>query len=161
MKGHLKTKVLISFLDNGWKTNANNALIAAIEVDMNENKGKFYCSPDFSVSVKDLELLEVGIKTRGYEDLDKQSNLLINIGFLGRLTESSTIKYRLNIDGIISSISSKGVKMIKLMIIDSEQFNGLDWNISKNLKRKSISVPQENIMYKTINGDYNLRFSNY
>ena len=46
------------------------------------------------------------------------------------------------------------------MIIDFEQFNVLHWNISKNLRRKSISVPQENIMYKTIYGDYNLRFSN-
>ena len=51
--------------------------------------------------------------------------------------------------------------MIKPMAINSEQFNGLDWNISKNLRRKSISILQENIMYKTIRGDYNLRFSNY
>ena len=51
--------------------------------------------------------------------------------------------------------------MINPMIIDFEQFNGLDQNISKNLKRKSISVPQENVIYKTIQGDYNLRFSNY
>ena len=105
---------------------------------MNKNKDIFYCSPDFSVSIRDLELLEVGIQTRGYGDIDKQSNLLISIGFLGRLTDSRTIKYKLNIDGIISGISSKGVKMIKPMIIDSEQFNGLNWNISKNLRRKSI-----------------------
>ena len=50
--------------------------------------------------------------------------------------------------------------MIKLMIINSEQFNGLDWNISKTLRGKSISVPQENITYKTIQRDYSLRFSN-
>ena len=57
VRKNLGTKVLISFLDNGRRTNANNALIAAIEVDMNENKGIFYYSPDFSVSVRDLELL--------------------------------------------------------------------------------------------------------
>ena len=51
--------------------------------------------------------------------------------------------------------------MIKSMILDAKQFNGLDCNISKNLRRKPISAPQENIMYKTISGDYNLRFSNY
>ena len=51
--------------------------------------------------------------------------------------------------------------MIKPMDVSSEQFNGLDWNINKNLRRKSISIPQENIMYKTLQGDYNLRFSNY
>ena len=40
--------------------------------------------------------------------------------------------------------------MIKPIEISSEQFNGLDWNLNKNLRRKSISVPQENIMYKTL-----------
>ena len=157
----LGTKVLIAVLDNGWKTNANNALISAIEVDMNDNKGIFYCSPDFSVSTQDIDLLEIGIQTRGYEDLDKKSNLLINIGFIGRLTDSSTTQYKLNIDGIISGISSKGVQMIKPMEISSEQFNGLDWNINKNLRRKSQLVPQENMMYRTLQGDYNLRFSDY
>ena len=44
----LGTKVLLAFLDNGWRTNVRNALISAIEVDMNDNKGIFYCSPDFS-----------------------------------------------------------------------------------------------------------------
>ena len=161
VRKNLGTKVLISFLDNGWRTNAKNALIAAIKVDRSENKGIFYCSPDFSVSIKDLELLEIGIQTKGYEDLVKQSNLLVNIGFIGKLIDSSTIKYKLNIDGIISGITSKGVKMIKPMAIDPNQFNGLEWNISKNLRRKLISIPSENIMYKTIKGDYNLRLSNH
>ena len=127
VRKNLHTKVLISLLDNGWRTNAKNALI-----DMSENKRTFYCSPDFFVHVKDLELLEIGIQTRVYEDLVNISNLLVNIGFIGKLTDTSTTKYKLNIDGIISGISNKGVKIIKPMAIDSEQFNGLDWNISKN-----------------------------
>ena len=125
-KKNLCTKVLISLLDNRWRANTKNALIAAIEVDMSENKKIFYWSPDFSVSVKDLELFEIGIPTRGYEDLVKRSNLLVNIGFIGKLTGSSTTKYKLNIDGKISEISSKGFKMINPKAIDSEQFNGLD-----------------------------------
>ena len=126
VRKNLGTKVLISLLDNKWRASAKNALIAVIEVDMSENKGIFYCSPNFSVSVKDLELLEIRIQTSGYEDLVKRSNLLANIGFIRKLTDSSTTKYKLNMDGIISGISSKGVKMIKLMAIDLEQFNGLD-----------------------------------
>ena len=51
--------------------------------------------------------------------------------------------------------------MIKPLDISSEQFNVLDWNINRNFRRKSISLPQGNIMYKTLQGDYNLRFSNY
>ena len=66
---------------------------------MNENKGIFYCNPNFSGRTQDIDLLKIGIQTRGYEDLDKKNNLLINIGFIGRLTDSSTIHYKLNIDG--------------------------------------------------------------
>ena len=117
---------------------------------MNENRGIFYYSHDFSVSTKDIDLLEIGIQSRGFEDLDKHSNLLINTGFLGRLIDSSTTQYKLNIDGIVSGISSKGVKMIKPLDISSEQFNVLDWNINRNFRRKSISLPQGNIMYKTL-----------
>ena len=43
----LGTKVLIVVLDNRWRTNAKDALISAIEVDMNDNKGIFYCIPIF------------------------------------------------------------------------------------------------------------------
>ena len=93
---------------------------------MNNNREIFYCSPDFYVSTREIDLLEIGIQTRGFKDLDKQSNLVVNIGFLGKLTDSSTTQYKLNIDGIVSGISSKGVKMIKPMGISSEQFNGLD-----------------------------------
>ena len=51
VRTNLCSKVLISLLDNGWRTNAKNALIAAIEVDMSENKEIFYCNPDFSISI--------------------------------------------------------------------------------------------------------------
>ena len=91
---------------------------------MSENKEIFYCSPDFSVSEKDLELLGIGIQTRGYEDLVKRSNLLVNIGFIGKLTDSYTSEYKLNIDGIISGISSKRVKMINPMAMS--QSNSMD-----------------------------------
>ena len=57
----LGAKVLIAFLDNGWRTNTINALIAAIEANMNENTEIFYCSPDFSISTRDIDLLEIGI----------------------------------------------------------------------------------------------------
>ena len=50
--------------------------------------------------------------------------------------------------------------MIKPMVIDPERLNGLDWNISKNLRKNPTLIPQENIMFKTIR-DYSLRFSNY
>ena len=51
--------------------------------------------------------------------------------------------------------------MIKPIDISSEEFNGLDRDISKNLRKNPTQIPQDNLMYKTVLGDYNLRFSNY
>ena len=53
VRKNLGTKVLNAILDNGWRLNSRNALIAAIKVDMNDNRGIFYCSPAFSVNTKD------------------------------------------------------------------------------------------------------------
>ena len=51
--------------------------------------------------------------------------------------------------------------MIKPMDVSSEQFNGLDWNLNEYLTKKSIFLPQDSTKYRTLQGDYNLRFSNY
>lgn len=47
-------KVLIILTDKGWQSDVRNALISTVEVDMSCNSGLFYCSPDFSISVRDI-----------------------------------------------------------------------------------------------------------
>ena len=59
VRKNLGIKVLIAFLDNGWRTNARYVLITTIEVDMNDNRTIFYYTPDFSVTTKDLNLLKI------------------------------------------------------------------------------------------------------
>lgn len=147
-------------MDKGWQTDARNALIAAMEIDMCNNYGLFYCSPDFSISTRDLDLIEIGIQAKGYEDLVKHSNFLINVGFIGKLTDNSTTKYKLDINGIIDAISSKGIKMIKPMISDSSKYNGLEWNILKNPKKNS-TTPESSVIYKDSKNNYSIRFGNY
>lgn len=62
---------------------SNKAVIASIEVDMDKNIGLFYCSPDILMSIRDIHNLEIGIQSKGYEELTRNNNLLLNIGFLG------------------------------------------------------------------------------
>lgn len=152
--------VLITLMDKGWKSDARNALIAAVKVDMSCNSGLFYCSPDFLISVRDLNLIEIRIQARGYDDLVKHSNFLINVGFIGKLTDTSTTRYKLDVSGIVSAISSKGVRMIKPMITDSSEFNGLEWNLSKGLEQKTV-IPKTSLIYKDKNNNYSIRFGNY
>ncbi|KAK8957539.1 hypothetical protein KSP39_PZI001120 [Platanthera zijinensis] len=156
----LGTKVLITLLDKRWQSDARKAMIAAMEVDMSGNKGIFYCSPDFMISIKDIDKIELGIQSKGYEDFTGHSNLLINIGLLGKLTNNSTTKYKLNIAHIIDAISSTGVKMIQPMDIDPTILEGLAWNISNNLT-STVSIPDNSLLYKNLDNTYSLRFQGY
>ena len=62
-------------------------MIANSEIDMNDNIGIVYCMPHFMMSLKDLQQdIKKGIKTKRYEQQVKGSNLVINIGFIGRCT---------------------------------------------------------------------------
>lgn len=61
-------------MDKGWQSYARNALIAYVEVDMSCNSGLFYCSTYFPNSIRDSNLIDIGIQARGYEDLVKYSN---------------------------------------------------------------------------------------
>lgn len=157
----LGTKVLLTILDKRWTEEAKKALIAAMEIDLSDNVRIFYCSPNFILSINDLQKIEIGIQTRGYEEFLGHSNLLINIGYLGRLTGSSTIQYKLDIKQIVEAMSSKGIKMLKPIEISPELLGGLDWNINKNLEEVRGLIPEENIMFKNEDNSYNIRYSGY
>lgn len=47
------------------------------------------------MSIKDIHNLEIGLQAKGYEELNRHSNLLINIGFLVKTTNNIDINYKL------------------------------------------------------------------
>ena len=70
----LGTKTLVHIYDDSW-IDMGKAMIASIEIDMNNNIGIVYCMPDFMMSLKDLQQdIKIGIKTKGYEQQVKGSN---------------------------------------------------------------------------------------
>ena len=82
----LGIKTLVHIYDDSW-TDMGKAMIASTKIDMNNNIGIVYCMPDFMMSLKDLQQdIKIGIKIKGYEQQVKGSNLVINIGFIGRCT---------------------------------------------------------------------------
>ena len=93
------------------------AMIASTEIDMNNNIGIVYCMPDFMMSLKDLQQdIKVGIKTKGYEQEVKGSNLVINIGFIGRYTNYSGNKVKIKVEDVVNLLTTKGVGMVKLEV---------------------------------------------
>lgn len=115
---NLGCKTLVTLYDTRWN-DIGRAMIASIEVDMNNNSGILYCSPDFMMSIKDfIKHIHIGIQTKGYKEANSGDNLLVHVAFLGRCTTNSRIKYKVFVDQVVELLSSKGIKMIKPLNID-------------------------------------------
>jgi hypothetical protein len=131
----LRTKVLITLLDKRWDS-INKAALGFLEGDMNENMLITYIAPDSIMLVKEfIEKMAFGFQTKVYEDF-KGTNLLLSIEFIGRLTNRSGTKYKVNVNNVIESMQSKGIKFISLLKISSEERAGEEWNISSLIEPK-------------------------
>ena len=109
----LGTKTLVHIYGDSW-TYMGKAMIANIEIDMNNNIGIVYCMTDFMMSLKDLQQdIKIGIKTKGYEQEVKGSSLVINIGFIGRCTNYADNKVKIEVEDVINLLATKGVGMVK------------------------------------------------
>ena len=112
------------------------AMIASTEIDMNNNIGIVYCMLDFMMSLKDLQqYIKIGIKTIGYEQQVKGSNLVINIRFIGRCTKYADNKVIIKVEDVVNLLTIKGAGMVKPEALSIENLVGLEWDIEDFAKR--------------------------
>jgi hypothetical protein len=150
---------LLVFYDDRC-TNVKKAIIGATEVDMNENKAIFYCSPDFMLDILEFgKHIKVGLQTKGYEDYSGD-NLLLCIGFLGKLSENSNSKFKVKLVDVVELMGNRGIKLIKPLKYDPEELAGLEWNLDCFTKG-SILVPETDNMYTNSKGETSIRFADY
>lgn len=156
----LGTKVLITLLDKRWDT-VNKAALGFLEGDMNENMLITYIAPDLIMPIKEfIEKMSFGFQTKGYEEF-KGTNLLVSIEFVGRLTNKSGTRYKVNVNDVIESMQSKGIKFMSPLRIGSEERAGEEWNISELIESKVLKQPQDYISYENNKGMTSIRFINY
>ena len=105
-------KVFVVVTDTRNKTNRMKGIIGTIEADMNQNRGIFYLSPDYFMSIKDFcKYYEIGILTKGLDNMEGET-LALCIGFIGQTSNNISIKYKINIKDIVKLMASKGIKII-------------------------------------------------
>ena len=76
---------------------------------------------DPPLSLKDLQQdIKIGIKTKGYEQQVKGSNLVINIGFIGRCTNYADNKVKIKVEDVVNLLTTKGVGMVKPEALNTE-----------------------------------------
>jgi hypothetical protein len=116
----LGTKVLLTLLDKRWDT-INKVALGFLR-DMNENSLITYIALDLIMSVQEfIEKMSFGFQTKDYEEF-KGTNLLVSIEFIGRLTNKT--KYKVNMNNVIQSMQSKGIKFMSPLTIGSEERAG-------------------------------------
>ena len=157
----LGTKTLVHIYDDSW-TNMGKAMIVSFEIDMNDNLGKVYYMPDFMMSLKDLQQdIKIRIKTKGYEQQVKGSNLVINIGFIGRYTNYADNKVKIKVEDIVNLLTTKGVRIVKPQAISSKNLVGLEWNLGDFSKRTETIIPKSSLVYQNTLGETSIRFIEY
>ena len=88
------------------------------------------------MSLKDLQQnIKIGIKTNGYEQQVKGSNLVINIGFIGRCMNYANNKVKIKVEDVVNLLTTKGVGMVKPEAINTKNLIGLEWNLDDFGKR--------------------------
>ena len=156
----LGAKVLITLLDKRWDT-IDKAALGFLEGDMNENMLITYIAPDLMMPIKEfIDKMSFGFQTKGYEEF-KGTNLLVSIEFIGRLTNRSASKYKINVNDVIENMHSKGITFMSPLKISSEERAGEEWKISDLIESKTLSQPENYISYQNSKGNTSIRFINY
>lgn len=142
-------------------TDQRKKIIATMDVDMNENKGLFYCAPYFFLKTRDLPYIRLGILSQGYGDMTRD-NLVITTGLLGKAVSNTEIKYKCEIQDVIEGMASKGIRFIKAPEFSGELYAGRNWQLDQlfNMPTKLIE-PTKGEIFTDAFGGLSLRFSDY
>ncbi|WMV54642.1 hypothetical protein MTR67_048027, partial [Solanum verrucosum] len=55
---------------------------------------------------------------------------------------------------------NKGIKLIKPIKINPEEYAGLEWNLEQ-FNKKKVLMPESHLMYTNTKGETSIRFTNY
>jgi ribonuclease HI len=158
---NLGTKLLALLLDKSWKTELKKAIISGMEIDLSQNTALFYCTPGILKDIRDLQKIKIALQTKGYENYEG-NNIVISIGVLGKASNRSGMKYKVNIEGIVNTIASKSIQMIDPIKIDPEELAGLEWQLDDLKEEENIRlVPKKSYIYEGASGIQSLRFTDF
>ncbi|KAG5632774.1 hypothetical protein H5410_004491 [Solanum commersonii] len=157
---NLGTKVLIVIYDDRW-SDLKKSIIGLTEVDMTNNGGIFYISPNFMINLGEFgKHIKLGIQPKRYEEMSSGNNLLMCIGFIGKVASRSNTRFRLKVEDVVKVMGNKGIKLIKPIKIDPQDYARLEWNLEQ-FNKKKVLTPESHLMYTNTKGETSIRFTNY
>jgi hypothetical protein len=151
---------LVLFRDTRWT--GDSAIFATMEVDLTEGSQLVYAIPNTMMELQDFcDHVEISILTRGYEEWQGSSNLLITTGMVGRLTNTSNAGFAYSISSVTDYLASHGVKALPGRPRSTAEIRGLNWIIRPPRPRIRPMQPTHLETRDLLNGGISLRFTNY
>ena len=114
----------INLLDTRNNT-IGQALLANVEVNMNQNYVIISCIPQFCIDLKEfIEKIKITVNTKGYDMELGSKNLSISIRFIGKTTNALSLKCMMEFDDIVKTFGSKAVNMIEVKPVNIDYLLG-------------------------------------
>ncbi|GKA11394.1 Orf y [Tanacetum coccineum] len=154
------TNALVVLQDTRWSNTVR--IISIMEVDLTQGTQLVYMVPDMMMSINDFhDHLRVSIQTHGYEAWqDGESNLLVTLSMVGRLSNTSYVGFNYNIENVIDHLSTRGISAIPGERRTMEELEGQSWHL-RPVENETVRVPTGVAVHQRINRTTSLRFERY
>ncbi|GKC20151.1 hypothetical protein Tco_1022301 [Tanacetum coccineum] len=154
------TNALVVLRDTRWED--SRQIIATMEVDLSAGTQLVYTFPDMILSVNDFHNhVEVAIQTHGYDTWQcGESNLLITMALIGRLPNTSYMRFQYSVENVVDHLTTTGITAIPGERRSIEELEGMSWHL-KPPEQTSVRVPSRVAVNERLNRSVSLRFERY
>ena len=154
------TNALLVLRDTRWRGDIQ--IIGTMEVDLSSGTQLVYMTPNMMLSLDDFHNhIEIVVQTHGYDDwVSGESNLLITLAMVGRLSNTSFVGFRYNVQDVADYLATNGVRAIPGQRIAIGELEGRDWRLQP-AENQSLHQPSRVAVNTRLDGSISLRFENY
>ena len=90
----------------------------------------------------------------------ERKNLSIHIGFIGKTTNSLSLKCMMEFDDIVKTFGSRVVNMIEAKPVEINYLLGREWELP-HINKPKTKFPTSSSIYKNKDGSASISFGNY
>ncbi|GKA77271.1 hypothetical protein Tco_0783732, partial [Tanacetum coccineum] len=154
------TNALVVLQDTRWSNTTR--IISTMKIDLAQGTQLVYMVPDMMMSINDFhDHLRVSIQTHSYEAWQGgESNLLVTLSMVGRLSNTSYVGFNYNIENVVDHLSTRGISAIPGEKMTMEELEGQSWHL-KPIENETVRLPARVVVHQRLNRTTSLRFERY
>lgn len=154
------TTALVVLRNTRWGD--ERQIIGTMEVDLSAGTQLIYMLPDMVLSIDDFHNhIQVAVQTHGYDEWqDGESNLLITMGLIGRISNTSYTGFEYNVENVVDHLATTGITAIPGERGSIEDLEGRSWNL-KPPSITTVRIPARVEVNHRLDRSTSLRFRTY